>query len=260
MASRDSSVTGDLPHILAMSTEPRNACITGDLPAAEELLTQEIQGGDVNDHQSYANRSFVMARKYDWDHALQDALESVSLHPSLTGYISKGIALCGKNHLQDAIRAFDLASVFTNSDSETTLLLLVKAVALFNANQHKDAMLRVQGLADVCPSTDTLACRVVEAYICVHLGTNALDGGRHSEAVDYFTAAVKASAFTSQSDIHLKYEDFVVVREHDTTLIFFSCLTFCCPALRVGPQVLVGKCKPEKMQCAPSCRQAWRSS
>jgi hypothetical protein len=53
-------------------------------------------------------------------------MQSVSLHPSLTGYISKGIALCGKNRLQDAIRAFDLASVFTNSDSETTLLLLVK--------------------------------------------------------------------------------------------------------------------------------------
>lgn len=75
MASRDSSVTGDLPHLLAMSTEPRNACITGDLKTAEELLTQEIQGGDVNDHESYANRSFVMARKYDWDHALQDALK-----------------------------------------------------------------------------------------------------------------------------------------------------------------------------------------
>ncbi|KAG2134216.1 hypothetical protein BD769DRAFT_1774311 [Suillus cothurnatus] len=178
-----------------------------------------------------------MARKHDWDHALQDALQSISLHPSLTGYISKGIALCGKNRLQDAIRAFELASVFTNSDSETTLILLIKAVALFNANQHEDAMLRVQELVAVCPKADTLACRVVEvsfmcsvisaeprfvrnteflnstyqAYLCVQLGTNASDGGRHSEAADYFTAAVKANAFTSQSAVQFKYQDFTVL-------------------------------------------------
>ncbi|KAG1817504.1 uncharacterized protein BJ212DRAFT_1299062 [Suillus subaureus] len=199
VASLDSRVTGNLPHILAINTEPRNACITGDLLIAEELLMQEIRGSGVNNYQSYANRSFVMARKNDWDHALQDALESVSLHPSLTGYISKGIALCGKNNLQDAIRAFDLASCSR------------KAVALFNGNQHEDAMLRVQELGAICPKTDTLACRVVEAYLCVLLGTNALDGGRHSEAADHFTAAVKASAFTSQMDIYSKYQDFVVL-------------------------------------------------
>ncbi|KAG1888594.1 hypothetical protein F4604DRAFT_1569692 [Suillus subluteus] len=237
VTSRGSCATEDLPHILAINTEPRNACMTGDLLTAEELLTQEIQDSGVNNNQSYANRSFVMARKHDWDHALQDALESVSLHPSLTGYISKGIALCGKNHLLDAIRAFDLASLFTKSDSETTILLLIKArtpisshaVALFNANQHKDAMLRVQELAAVCPKADTLACRVVEvsfmcscvtpiflnsahqAYLCVHLGTNALDAGRHSEAADHFTAAVKVSAVTSQLAIHSKYQVFVVL-------------------------------------------------
>jgi tetratricopeptide (TPR) repeat protein len=211
VASRGLYVTGDLPHILTMNLEPRNACITGDLSTAEELLTKEIQASGVNNHQSYANRSFVMARKYDWDHALEDALQSVSLHPSLTGYISKGIALCGKNHLQDAIRAFDLASVFTNSDSETTLLLLIKAVALFNANQHEDAILRVQELVAIYPKIDALACRVVEACLCVHLGTNALNGGRHSEAADHFTAAVKTCAFISQLDIHSKYQDFVVL-------------------------------------------------
>lgn len=110
---RGSCATEDLPRILAINTEPRNACMTGDLLTAEELLTQEIQGSGVNNHQSYANRSFVMARKHNWDHALQDALESVSSYPSLTGYISEGIALCGKNDLRDAVRAFDLASLFT---------------------------------------------------------------------------------------------------------------------------------------------------
>lgn len=146
--------------------------------------------------------------------------QSVSLHPSL---------------MQDAIRAFDLASLFTKSDSETTLLLLIKAVALFNGNQHEDAMVRVQELAAVCPKADTLACRVVEAYLCILLGTNASDGGRHSEAADHFTAAVKASAFTSQLAIYSKYQDF-------------------CGALWVGSRVLVAKCKPEKVRCTPPCR------
>jgi len=56
-----------------MSTIICEACITGDLNTAEELLTQEIDA-DGNNHNLYANRSFVATRKSDWYHALQDAL------------------------------------------------------------------------------------------------------------------------------------------------------------------------------------------
>jgi hypothetical protein len=59
--------------ILAITTA-RDACITGDLPTAEELLTQEIRT-DANNYTSYAHRSFVMARKHAWDHALEDAIK-----------------------------------------------------------------------------------------------------------------------------------------------------------------------------------------
>jgi hypothetical protein len=58
--------------ILTINTTARNACTAGDLPTADRLLTQEINA-DSNDHNPYANRSFVMARKADWDHALDDA-------------------------------------------------------------------------------------------------------------------------------------------------------------------------------------------
>jgi hypothetical protein len=59
--------------IISINTTVRNAYIIGDLVTAEELLTQEI---DINTHNynSYANRSLVMARKGDWDNALDDAL------------------------------------------------------------------------------------------------------------------------------------------------------------------------------------------
>jgi hypothetical protein len=42
------------------------------LPAAENVLNIDIET-DSDDHTAYANRAFVMARKCDWDQALQDA-------------------------------------------------------------------------------------------------------------------------------------------------------------------------------------------
>ncbi|KAG1793298.1 uncharacterized protein HD556DRAFT_1479402 [Suillus plorans] len=84
---------------------------TGDLSIAEELLTQDIHT-NANDFTSYANRSFIMALKHNLDHALEDASRS-----SLTGFISKGIALCGKGHVREARVGFDVASMFTNQDS-----------------------------------------------------------------------------------------------------------------------------------------------
>jgi hypothetical protein len=60
--------------IITIPTAARDALIKGDLSAAEMLLTQEI-GTDTNNHDSYANRSLVMARKHDWDHALDDAIK-----------------------------------------------------------------------------------------------------------------------------------------------------------------------------------------
>ncbi|KAG2749433.1 hypothetical protein P692DRAFT_201481176 [Suillus brevipes Sb2] len=196
--------------ILAITTA-RDACISGDLPAAEELLTQDIHT-DANDHTSYAHRSFVMARKHNWDHALEDAIKSISIQPSMTGYISKGLALCGKGLILEARAAFDVASMFTNQDSSTNhFLLLIKAIALFNADQCEEAMLLVKELAAACPNTDTLTRRVVEAYLRVELGAKALVDARHDEAADHFTAAVNSDAFSSKI-VHQTYDDLTVKR------------------------------------------------
>jgi hypothetical protein len=100
----------------------------------------------------------------------------------LTGYISKGIALCGKGSVRHARAAFDVASFFTNQDSKTNHhLFLIKvgrillaysllhcvfqAIALFNADQHEEAMLLVEELSAACPNVDPLGCRVVEVSI-----------------------------------------------------------------------------------------------
>ncbi|KAG1726991.1 uncharacterized protein EDB91DRAFT_899902 [Suillus paluster] len=193
------------------NTTARDACIAGDLSTAEKLFTQEIDA-DAKKHTSYANRSFVMARKNDWDHALDDAKKSVTIQPSLTGYISKGIALCGKGQIRDARTAFDVASIFTNEDSKTIhFLFLVKAVALFGANQHQEAMQLVQQLAAACPNHDVPAYRVVEAYLHVQLGIKALNGLRHDEAADHFDDAINSGAFSSGSVIHFVYYNDLVV-------------------------------------------------
>ncbi|KAG2353478.1 hypothetical protein BDR07DRAFT_1433136, partial [Suillus spraguei] len=94
-----------------------SACVTGTHPKEQVLLTKEI-GDDSNDYNSYANRSFVMARKADWDHALDDALKGMSIQPSLMGCISKGIALCGKRQFRNAMKAFDLGFLFVDQIQE----------------------------------------------------------------------------------------------------------------------------------------------
>ncbi|KAG0700213.1 hypothetical protein DFH29DRAFT_1056384 [Suillus ampliporus] len=218
--------------ILAINTAARNACIAGDLSTAEEIFTREIDA-DSSNYTSYANRSFVMAREHDWNRALDDAIKSVVIQPSLAGYISKGIALCGKGQVRDARTAFDLAFMFTNEDSKIIhFLLLVKATVLFGADQHDEAMLLVKELAAACPSNDRLGCHVVEAYLCVQLGINALNGARHDEAAEHFTAAVNSAAFSSTAAIHSIYKDLVVLFGWDLKSLWQNAHQKRCDALR----------------------------
>lgn len=132
--------------------------------------------------------------------------QSMSIKLSFAGYISKGIALCGMELIRDVMKACDLAFMFANEDSKIVhFLLLIKAIAIFNAGQHEEAMMRVQELADACPDNDTVACRIVEAYLCVQLGLDAMDDARHNEAADHFTAAVNSGAFSFTSATHSIY-------------------------------------------------------
>ncbi|KAG1790602.1 uncharacterized protein HD556DRAFT_1488069 [Suillus plorans] len=202
-------------------TTARDACLTGDLSIAEELLTRETHT-NVNDFTAYANRSFVMVRKHNLDNALEDAIKSINIRPSLIAFISKGIALCGKGHIREARIAFDVASMFMNQNSETTqFLLLIKAIALFNADQHEEAMLLIEDLAAACPSVDPLARRVVETYLCVQLGIRAFDGAHHDEAADHFTAAVNSDALSSKY-IHFLYQDLTVLFGWDLESLLFT--------------------------------------
>ncbi|KAG1794651.1 uncharacterized protein HD556DRAFT_1536098 [Suillus plorans] len=147
-----------------------------------------------------------MARKCDWDQALQDAIQSISIKPSLAGHISEGIAFCGKR----------------------------QTIALFNANEHQEAILRIRELA-ACPYVNPVACHIVEAYLRVQLGNIALEGARHSEAVEHFTAAVNASNFFYKLPIHLIYDEFVVLFGWDLKSLWQTAnQQQCCAFVRAG--------------------------
>ncbi|KAG1724494.1 WD40-repeat-containing domain protein [Suillus lakei] len=160
--------------ILAVQATLRDASITGTLHTAEELLTGEIDADD-NNYESYANRSVVRARHSEWKNALQDAAKSIAIQPSLLGYISMGIALCGNEQLWDAMEAFDLAFIFYNRNPIIVdLLLLIKAVALFNASRRDEAMRRVQDLVTAYQHPDRFPCGVVNSYL--HQLTTSISG------------------------------------------------------------------------------------
>jgi hypothetical protein len=62
-----------------------------------------------------------------------------------------------------------------------------QAIALFNANQHEDAIQRVQELAAACPSADAIACRMVEVNInSIKLSLCLVD----TDCFDFYTSGV----------------------------------------------------------------------
>ncbi|KAG2361891.1 hypothetical protein BDR07DRAFT_1376905 [Suillus spraguei] len=192
--------------IISITTAVREALIMGDLLTAEELLIKDINT-DSNNYTSYSQRSFIMYRQHKWDHALQDANKSISIQPSLTGYISKGFALRGRGYVQGARAAFDVASMYTDQDSQTThFLLLIKAMALYSVNRHNEADLLLEELTIGCPTPIP-----AHAYLRVQLEVKALKGKHHSKAAEQFTTAVNCSALSSTSDIHDLYGDLIVL-------------------------------------------------
>jgi hypothetical protein len=52
----------------------------------------------------------------------------------------------------------------------------------------------------------------------VQLGINALDGKRHDEAADHFTAAVNSGAFSSKFMAQI-YEELTLVGQDDAYII-----------------------------------------
>ncbi|OAX42739.1 hypothetical protein K503DRAFT_709950 [Rhizopogon vinicolor AM-OR11-026] len=226
--------------ICTVTTTVLNACIAGDLHIAEELLTEEIDI-DTTNYNSYANRSVVRARNGEWDHAVQDAVQSIAIQPSLMGYISKGIALCGKEQLWDAMEAFDLGFVFSNRDPMTiNLLLLIKAIVLFNASHRDEALRRVQDLAIACQDIDTLPCAVVDLYLCMQYAILAFNNGQYSEAADRLKGSIAStmSLMSQETLLEPRFKMFTVLFGWDLGSLWQTTNLQLCDALLHADRVI----------------------
>ncbi|KAG1849037.1 hypothetical protein F4604DRAFT_1935129 [Suillus subluteus] len=124
----------------------------------------------------------------------------------------KGIALCGQQLLGDVRTTFDMAFTFIQGNMDATVFLyLIKAgYCALQYQYNQRGMLRVDQL-----SADRLACGVVVASLRVQLGIIALNGAHHSEAVEHFTATVKAST-CFKSVAPTAHEAFTVLFGWDT--------------------------------------------
>ncbi|KAG1771776.1 heterokaryon incompatibility protein-domain-containing protein [Suillus occidentalis] len=89
------------------------------------------------------------------------------------------------------MEAFDLAITFSDRDPITIdLLLLIKAVALFNAGRHNEALRRVQRLAIADQQSDALRCSMVDVYLRVQLAMITFQNEQYSAAADELTASI----------------------------------------------------------------------
>jgi hypothetical protein len=207
----------------------------------------------------------------------------------LTGYISKGIALCGKGSVRHARAAFDVASFFTNQDSKTNHhLFLIKvgrillafsllhcvfqAIALFNADQHEEAMLLVKELSAACPNVDPLGCRVVEVSIIQARSIIKTDlCNSHIRHIYVFSSELKhwtvrimtkplITSLTPPTRALPHRKPFIKHSGNSPWYVkmvytdLFHKWALLCPALRLGPRVPVSYNTPETVPDIPLCR------
>ncbi|KAG2155339.1 WD40-repeat-containing domain protein [Suillus bovinus] len=199
-----------------MSKAELNACITGnlsDLSKAVKIFTEAITV-DASVYTCYVHRAIVFVRLREWDAALEDADKSVNIQRSALGLMLKGIALYGKKQMKEASRAFDRALQLASRDSTSHLLFLIKAIALFNANEHDEAIMHVKDMAEASLNNDAdlRACNVVQTYFYAEMALAGSEGNIHDKAIEYITTAIKIATACSLETMDISvYTEFDVL-------------------------------------------------
>ncbi|KAG2037303.1 WD40-repeat-containing domain protein [Suillus americanus] len=184
----------------------------GKLTTVLEIFTRYIKA-NVSDYVCYAHRSIIYTRMGDWECALKDAIKSISIQKSLIGYMAKAIAHYGLRQIREANIAFDLALRFATGDSATHhLLVLIRAIAIFNTNAYDDAIAYVNDMAEVSHDADLLICQVVQVYFYAEMALAASKNNNREKAITYINAAIEIanSCFLQTMDFSV-YMEFVVV-------------------------------------------------
>ncbi|KAI9569819.1 WD40-repeat-containing domain protein [Boletus coccyginus] len=166
----------------------------GDWVRVEELLGEDIiyPSNPFHHARALALRALVRTRLKRCDIAIDDAKKSIEVQRSIIGYIAHAIAHVGNGEYESATRVFDL--VFSEGiPSENRLLLLIKAIILFECGKHEDAVLRVDDLIDIV--NDKSPYIAVRARMLLSLGGIAIRGGDNERAIELFRRAQEAIPF-----------------------------------------------------------------
>ncbi|KAF8554548.1 protein prenylyltransferase, partial [Imleria badia] len=157
------------------------------LANTDALLTAAIATVDQNpSHHALASRALVRARLGQWDAAIADANESIKIQPSVIGYIAKSVALVGKTEKHKAYRACDIA-FDPFQPSCVRFLLLIKAIIVFMAGEHDDAISRIDDIISM--TYDNSICYVVQAYMYLLLGNLRMESRHYEGAIRSFERA-----------------------------------------------------------------------
>ncbi|KAF8549281.1 TPR-like protein [Imleria badia] len=156
------------------------------LQDTEVSLTETIANSGNKDHFALANRAVVRARLQHWDLAIDDAEQSINVRPSIIGYIAKSLALIGARQKARGCRAYDF--VFRHCHpGDIDLLLLTKAVVLFMAGEHEDAVSRVGDFIATVRLNSIYY--VVLAYMYLLLGNSHMESRDYERAMHLFERA-----------------------------------------------------------------------
>ncbi|KAF8554678.1 WD40 repeat-like protein [Imleria badia] len=150
----------------------------------DALLTATITKSREPSHHILASRALVRARLQKWDAALVDAEMAIKIQPSVIGYTAKSIALVGKGEGHEAYQACDIAFEHFHS-SHGNFILLIKAIIVFMAGEHRDAISRMDDLISTVHLNSI--CYVVQAYM--YLLLDNLSMGRRDAAIQSFERA-----------------------------------------------------------------------
>ncbi|KAF8546186.1 WD40 repeat-like protein, partial [Imleria badia] len=152
------------------------------LENAEAILTAVIHESQNPSYHVLASRALVRTRLQQWDAALVDAEKAIDIQPSVFAFIAKSIAHVGKGEKHKGYRACDIA--FKHFHSHVAFLLLVKAIIVFIAGEHRDAISRVDDLIATVHLNSI--CYVVQAYMYFLLGNSQMERSEFTAAIQSF--------------------------------------------------------------------------
>ncbi|KAF8129264.1 quinon protein alcohol dehydrogenase-like superfamily [Boletus edulis] len=148
-----------------------------------------------------ATRALVRSQLQHWDLAIEDAKNSIGIEPSVSGYIAMSVALIGNGQKEEGCRVFDLA--FRHCDpTDMDTLLLIKAVVLFMAGKHNEAVSRIDDLIPIIKFNTVYY--MVQAMMYLQIGNS------HMESSDYESAIHSFELARSQMRYHVRLSFSIV--------------------------------------------------